>query len=282
MEGKYKVYMHIAPNGKKYIGITSQRVNRRWRNGNAWSYIHNEHFSRAISKYGWENIEHITLFDGLPADRAKRLEKILICTFKANNREYGYSKTDGGEGVLGYKPSAETRRRMSEAQKGKKRKKCSEETKRRLSLAHKELCKNPEFLDAMHEANPNKKKVYQYDLAGNLIKVWVGVKKAERAFTGGKATGAIRQCCAGGCNGAHGYVWSYEPVARVPTVRCHRKVYQYTLNGELVKTWETLQDAVNLFRKDKKSIVISQCVSGHRPHAYKYHWSYDLIESEAI
>ena len=30
---KYFVYIHIFPNNKKYIGITSQTTQRRWRKG---------------------------------------------------------------------------------------------------------------------------------------------------------------------------------------------------------------------------------------------------------
>ena len=33
---KYKVYMHICPNGKKYIGITQQDVLKRWNYGNGY------------------------------------------------------------------------------------------------------------------------------------------------------------------------------------------------------------------------------------------------------
>ena len=52
----YVVYKHTTPSGKVYIGITGLKPERRWRNGNG--YKDNEHFYRAILKYGWDNIKH--------------------------------------------------------------------------------------------------------------------------------------------------------------------------------------------------------------------------------
>ena len=46
----YSVYKHTAPNGKVYIGITSADVKDRWKNG--YGYYRNEHFFKAITKYG--------------------------------------------------------------------------------------------------------------------------------------------------------------------------------------------------------------------------------------
>ena len=43
----YKVYVHIAPNGKRYYGITKQEVEKRWANGKG--YKGNEHFINAIN-----------------------------------------------------------------------------------------------------------------------------------------------------------------------------------------------------------------------------------------
>ena len=53
---KYKVYMHICPNDKKYIGITQQDVLKRWNYGNGYKGC--VLFYKAIKKYGWKNIEH--------------------------------------------------------------------------------------------------------------------------------------------------------------------------------------------------------------------------------
>lgn len=56
MNGTYTVYMHTCPNDKVYIGITKRKPSVRWNNGKG--YQHNEYFSRAIEKYGWESFKH--------------------------------------------------------------------------------------------------------------------------------------------------------------------------------------------------------------------------------
>lgn len=89
------VYMHIAPNNKKYIGITSRKPEERWKNGKG--YNHNQHFFSAIKKYGWNNFKHIVLFSNLSEEQACRLEQLCIILFKSYYREYGYNKTFGGD-----------------------------------------------------------------------------------------------------------------------------------------------------------------------------------------
>ena len=37
MKNNYKVYVHINKvNGKRYYGVTCQKVNRRWKNGKGY------------------------------------------------------------------------------------------------------------------------------------------------------------------------------------------------------------------------------------------------------
>ena len=67
---KYFVYIHIFPNNKKYIGITSQTTQRRWKNGKG--YKSQKMLTRAINKYGWGNIEHIVLFKNLTQEEAEQ------------------------------------------------------------------------------------------------------------------------------------------------------------------------------------------------------------------
>ena len=88
------LYMHVCPNGKKYIGITIQEPNQRWRDGKG--YRKNKHFYNAILKYGWNNIQHIILFSGLTEDEANEIEEKLIDEMDLTNPEKGYNLHTGG------------------------------------------------------------------------------------------------------------------------------------------------------------------------------------------
>ena len=135
-KNNYKVYVHIAPNGKRYYGITKQEVERRWLNG--YGYNHNDYFTKAINKYGWDNFEHIVIARGLTEDEAKWLEIELIREWDTINRDKGYNITKGGDGS---NPTEETRRKMSESHKGKNNyfygKTHTEETRKKISESHK-------------------------------------------------------------------------------------------------------------------------------------------------
>jgi group I intron endonuclease len=117
MNKDYKLYVHIAPNGKKYYGITKQDVKQRWANGKG--YHHNQHFTNAINKYGWDNIEHIVLYEGLDEEEAKELEQYMIQWYDTANRIYGYNQSLGGEGSSGYTHTEEAKQKISIALKGK-------------------------------------------------------------------------------------------------------------------------------------------------------------------
>ena len=116
----YTVYMHEhRENGKKYIGITSQDVYKRW--GNGKNYRPTSYFRNAVEKYGWDMFRHEILYTDLTYEEACRLEGELIAKYRTNEREFGYNNSVGGEvGSLGnhHKLSEETKRKMSIAKKG--------------------------------------------------------------------------------------------------------------------------------------------------------------------
>ena len=110
IERNYTVYMHICPNGKRYIGITRQIPERRWQNGAG--YKHNEYFWRAIQKYEWNNFKHIIIENNLTVHDANQMEIELIAKFKSNDRKYGYNIESGGNAIG--KTSKETIEKLRE------------------------------------------------------------------------------------------------------------------------------------------------------------------------
>lgn len=126
------VYMHTNLfNGKKYIGITSQKPEDRWRGGKG--YIKSPYFWKAIKKYGWDNFKHEILLQNETFEYACKVEKCLIRHFKTRNENYGYNMTDGGEGMNGWCPSVEWRQKQSKNKKGKP---LADEVKRKISIAN--------------------------------------------------------------------------------------------------------------------------------------------------
>lgn len=115
-EKTWIAYAHICPKGRFYIGITSQKPNRRWRNGKG--YKHNDYFNNAIKKYGWKNFQHEIIAGGLTLDEANNFEEILIKKLKSNVREYGYNLSLGGDGVKGVPYPEERKKELSDSMRG--------------------------------------------------------------------------------------------------------------------------------------------------------------------
>lgn len=89
--------MHICKlNGKVYIGITKDTI-KRWIKGTG--YKSNQHFYSAIQKYGWDGFLHVVVRTELSWEEACELEKRYIYLFRADEPQYGYNKTKGGEGA---------------------------------------------------------------------------------------------------------------------------------------------------------------------------------------
>lgn len=125
-ERKSLVYVHIAPNGKRYVGKTAQDISQRWRNGAG--YKNCTLIWRAIQKYGWENFEHVVLADNLTEEEADALEKKYVEEYQSNNPEYGYNLTSGGE--KGCVLSPEVKEQLSKSKQGHI---TTEETRRKIS-----------------------------------------------------------------------------------------------------------------------------------------------------
>lgn len=70
------VYKHLVPDGRYYIGITSNILSRWAHNG--LHYKNSKLFYPCIKEYGWDNIDHIVLHRNLTLSEAQELEKKYI------------------------------------------------------------------------------------------------------------------------------------------------------------------------------------------------------------
>lgn len=160
----WTVYKHTNKiNGKVYIGITCQPVERRWRTDGS-GYKKCVLFYRAIQKYGWDAFAHEILCMGLCKEEAEEMEKTLILEYKANEQGYGYNIANGGSVKS---VSEQTKEKISQSVKksyvkenhpnyGKR---YSAEFKKKLSDAHKgKQCgvNHPNFGKAMPQAQKDK------------------------------------------------------------------------------------------------------------------------------
>lgn len=90
-ERKYQVYMHISPEGKRYIGASKEGYKTRW----AKNKYHDSVFGDACQKFGWENMQHVVLFEGLTFEEAHDLEEAMIAKYDTMNPAKGYNRDRG-------------------------------------------------------------------------------------------------------------------------------------------------------------------------------------------
>lgn len=94
----YTVYIHQnLLNNKRYVGITADTVESRWRNGSGYK---TQVFGRAIQKYGWENFKHDIIAENLTQREAQELEISLIQKFHTQDPNFGYNIAAGGNATL--------------------------------------------------------------------------------------------------------------------------------------------------------------------------------------
>ena len=112
MDTKYYIYKHTSPSGKSYIGQTNNIDRRALEHRFACT---STAFRNAIIKYGWDKFRHEILYVCFDIDESNRAEQLFILEHNSL-APLGYNLRSGG---LGHVCSLETRKRISDAKKGK-------------------------------------------------------------------------------------------------------------------------------------------------------------------
>lgn len=209
------VYAHInKTDGKRYIGITSQRPAARWHKGS--NYVGNEYFSRAIQKYGWDNFDHIILADGLDKETAEALERQYIREYDTCDRSKGYNILPGGD--VSESLTKEAKEKMSQSAKRRfsnpdersaqserlKSYFSTEAARKKNGISQKKRFLNP--TEREHQRDMKRERfqgIEQYSKTGDLIKSFECLMDAQRE---GFARNAIKSAARSG-NLSYGYYW---------------------------------------------------------------------------
>lgn len=224
----WTVYKHTTPNGKIYIGITSQKPENRWLCGHG--YDSNKHFWNAIQRYGWNNIKHEIICEGLTQEQAENMERDLIFRYKSYDKDFGYNKALGGHAL-----SEESRKKISKTRKERGYtswncgKHLSEETKQKIRESntgrHYTMSKegrehisksklgekNPNYGKPMSEKNKKhlselySKPVVQFTKYGRIF--YSSIKEASDKT--GVTASNITRVCNGERITAGGYMWAF-------------------------------------------------------------------------
>lgn len=242
--------MHTTPSGKLYIGITCKKPEYRWNRGEG--YKTNVHFYNAIKKYGWDNISHEIIADGLSKEDACNMEIDLIARYRSNDPNIGYNKSTGGDiSAVGFKHTEESRKRMSEIKSGKNNpfygKHLTDEHKEHLRQALSG--KNNPFYGKHHSDESKRKRAEKVKgmFAGENNPMY-GKHHSEETVA--KIKAALKGKCAGEKNP------SAKSVVCVET-------------GEIFPTMKDAEIATGTLWQG-----ISHVVRGVRKTAGGYHWKY--------
>lgn len=267
-------------NQKIYIGQTILPPERRFRQHELSAQNTNRNDSSlplhaAMRKYGldafrYEIVE--TCDDAIINER----EIYWISYFDITNPTKGYNISLGGGGTSYYR----IENLLSLWNQGKGIKEISEIIgidRGFLSLKLKEAGISAEDIRIRRYASSKASRsfpVYQYLLDGKYLRSFKSVREARTVTN----VSHIERCCNGKQKQAGGYIWSYEKYDVAPAVKNDnpatrkRKVYQYGLDGYIIKEFESAYHAEK--ETGINQTTIRNVCTGRKHTAGGYVWSY--------
>lgn len=238
-------------NGKKYVGQTVNSINTRWiqHKSEAKRLVPNVYFIRAINKYGPENftVSQLEECDDCLLDEREQYYIKLYDTF---NKDKGYNSTYGGNS--NNKKYDRTQilqlwnNGYSVGEIANLIKSCPQTVS---SVLHDFEISKQETRKRGQKLVDRKKKIFQYDLNGNLINTFSWIGEAVEKTGIGETT--IRDVCNHRRATGYGYIWCHEDeqkniqqlIKEIPIEKTKHPIAQYTLQGKLIKLFNSIIDA---------------------------------------
>lgn len=201
------IYKLTSPSGKVYIG-QAKNYSSRIRQHIVLSKKSDTLISRAIRKYGIDKFEVKFLYQQDQYNRPDldKKEIFFIEKYKSTDKNLGYNICKGGEGRTG-PLSKSTRKKMSEAKKGKpsnrKNTTTSEETRKQMRESHS---KPHSEYQTRRISEGLSIPIEQYTLDGIYVRSWSSIKKAVSETKIKTIGDSLR----GRQKTAGSFIWKYE------------------------------------------------------------------------
>ena len=270
---KFYLYKHTTPNGKTYIGITSNSPHRRWMNG--FGYKNTPYFYNAILKYGWDNITHEILYEDLSLEEAASKEIELIKYYK--DLKLSYNLANGGTTNAGYTSSEKQREHARNIWKGKKipREIIEKGAAKRVGLIHSEDTKK---LMSISMRKAHAKPVLKVDFEGNILNRYESLDDAS--IKNNIDRKALHRCCNLNQLKVNGVIYLYEQEyknfgisKRLDKKRRPVSVY---LGDNLIERFDYYKDAAKAFGYSPETIqkACSNKFGNHKVGIYNFIYEY--------
>lgn len=119
-----------------------------------------------------------------------------------------------------------------------------------------------------------KKEIAQYTLDGKFIRTWDSITEAEQEL----GLSSISQNLVGKSKYCGNFQWKYytgDESDIAPVSPKEKTVYQFDLQGNLIKVWKSVSEASKEFKNSKSArVAISNACNKTTRQAYGYYWSY--------
>lgn len=271
----HKIYCHLFPNGKRYIGQTAYDIESR-SGKNGIKYSKQSILYNAIQKYGWDCIEHFYLEENLSQQEANIREKYYIDLYKTTDHNFGYNQSLGGDGFT----TIDYEKVLQEFQEGKTIKEIAEKynhSARGIGLVLESM--GVPLQERMKNCyKSNMKKISQYSLVGKYLQSYNSIKEA--AEKNNISASMIGETANNKRQSAGGYIWKFytnEEDIKVNITRSRKDyhVIQYDFQGNFIAEYISATEAARINQWSTGAAGnIRQACNGKRNKAQGYKWKW--------
>ena len=136
--------------------------------------------------------------------------------------------------------------------------------------------------DDIAPTSTKEKVIYQFDLQGNLLKVWKSITLASQIFDNpNSAKTAIWNVCNKITRQAFGYYWSYKSKFEFNPYNGCTAVASYKDDGTFIKSYTSLKEAAQEYNLKTTSNIIA-CIKGKQKRCGGVRWRYYYGNNENI